>query len=80
MKTMRNGEEIKRVREIEVINMVKAGWKYIAKSEWKARKGDNKVEVAKDEVVNVVDNKQDVRQGKKSRKNWQKKVDRLDRA
>ena len=75
MKTVKSGEEMKRVSDVEAAKMVNNGWKYVPKSEWKARK-DKKSVVVKDskEVVETAgDGKEEARQSKKSRKNWQKK-------
>lgn len=35
MKTIKNGEQIKRVKDREAMEMTKHGWSYISKSEWK---------------------------------------------
>jgi hypothetical protein len=35
MKTIKRGEEIKRVSDNEAITLVKEGWAYCPKSEWK---------------------------------------------
>ena len=37
MKTIKMGDTIKRVNDNEAIKMVKAGWNYIPKSEWKEK-------------------------------------------
>ena len=37
MKTVKRGETIKRVKDIEAMKMVKMGWSYISKSEWKEK-------------------------------------------
>jgi len=37
MKTVKRGESIKRVKDKEAMEMVKMGWSYISKSEWKEK-------------------------------------------
>lgn len=37
MKTMKLGDTIKRVKDKEVTEMLKTGWNYITKSEWKEK-------------------------------------------
>ena len=37
MKTMKLGDTIKRVKDKEATEMVKTGWNYIPKSEWKEK-------------------------------------------
>lgn len=48
MKTMKLGDQIKRVNEKEAIKLNKDGWNYCPKSEWKEKvRGDIKQKVSK---------------------------------
>ena len=76
MKIVKSGSDIKKVSDIDAVKLVNAGWKYCAKSEWKARK--DKAEVVKEVKVEVVDveaDKKEKKQSKKNRKSWQKKAE-----
>jgi len=38
MKTIKKNNQIKRVKDEDAMDMVKRGWSYIPKSEWKANR------------------------------------------
>lgn len=42
MKTVKSGEEIKRIEENEVAGFIKKGWKFCSKTEYKTKHGKGK--------------------------------------
>ena len=53
MKTIKNTrtEEIRRVKDVEAEEMVKYGWGYTSKSEWKDKRGSKPLEQPKEKKL-----------------------------
>jgi len=51
MKIVKNASDIRKVRDEEAVKMVKAGWKYCPKSEWKASGKSNPPPVQEEKKV-----------------------------
>ena len=75
MKTIKRGDEIKRVSEKEAIFFVRNGWSYCSKSEWKVnRKTQTKPKVEVEELE-VTDNISDKKKRKMRKENKRKKYE-----
>jgi hypothetical protein len=75
MKTIKRGDEVKRVSEKEAMFFVRNGWNYCPKSEWKVnRKTQTKPKVEVEELE-VTDNISDKKKRKMRKENKRKKYE-----
>lgn len=75
MKTIKRGDEIKRVSEKEAMYFTKNGWNYCSKEEWKTnRKIQTKPKVEVEELE-VTDNISDKKKRKMRKENKRKKYE-----
>lgn len=74
MKTIRLGEEIKRVDDATAHNMTQSGWKYCSKSEWKKSR-PSKVQKKDLDVNEIGDNLSDKKKRKLRKENKRKKYE-----
>ena len=72
MKTIKKGNEIKRVSDNEVIKMIKLGWEYCPKNLWKEGKKNKPVIGLDDTTDNMSEKKK-----RKLRKENKRKTQRL---
>lgn len=74
MKTIKRGDEIKRVDDATAHNMTQAGWEYCPKHEWKVLKPTKKS--TKDlETEDISDNLSDKKKRKLRKENKRKKYE-----
>ena len=74
MKTIRLGEEIKRVDDATAHNMTQSGWEYCSKSEWKKLR-PKKVSKKDLETEEISDNLSDKKKRKLRKENKRKKYE-----
>ena len=73
MKTMKNGDVIKRVQDITAPILEKQGWKYVSKKVWKEQKASGKTVHAEDAPANMKKTKK-AKKTKKGKKTKGKKA------
>jgi len=72
MKTIKRGDEIKRVSEKEAMFFVRNGWNYCSKSEWKTNRKTQikpKVEVEELEISDNISDKKKRKMRKENKRN-----------
>ena len=73
MKTIKRGDDVKRVSEKEATFFVRNGWNYCPKEEWKKVRGTNTKTKTEVEEVEVKDNISDKKKRKLRKENKRKK-------
>jgi len=71
MKTMKLGEEIRKVKEEQVNSYLENGWNYCPRSEWKTKVRDPEMKSKKSEDVEIVEEKKKGNPKGKAKKNKQ---------